>query len=194
MELIPLIFIKNRKIYLEKNSDFISLKDFLQLTNEKKRLYILDLDGIEKDKPNLCTFQRLSSYYDLWVDFGPRDLGDFVDATMTGVTDLTIRKKLCPQLNITDIKELIENKIYSNIDFSEEISFENLDGIVNFNSRDDLENNYKYGGYLKIAGQNNKIYTYEKELKNSSYWKSINVEGFLVDFNKIKEFSNAFRK
>ena len=194
MELIPLIFIKNRKIYLEKDSEHIPIEKFLQLKNENKRLYILDLDGIEKDKPNLCSYQKLSGFYDLWVDFGPRDLGDFVDATMTGVTDLTIRKKLCPQLNITDIKELIENKIYSNIDFSEDISFENLDGIVNFNSRDELENNYKYGGYLKIAGQNKKIYTYEKELKNRSYWKSINVEGFLVDFNKIKEFRNAFRK
>lgn len=194
MEVIPLIYIKNRNIYLEKDGSFISLKDFLQVAKENKRIYILDLDGIEKDKPNLCTFQKLSSFFELWVDFGPRDLGDFVDATMTGVTDLTLRKKLCPQLNITDIKELIENKIYSNFDFSEEISYENLDGIVNFNSREEIESNYKYGSYLKNIGQNKIIYTYESELKNHAYWNNINLEGFLVNFNKIKEFNDAFRK
>jgi hypothetical protein len=194
MELIPLIFIKNRKIYLEKNSEYVSLEGFLELKNENKRLYILDLDGIDKDKPNLCTFQRLSSFYDLWVDFGPRNIGDFVDATMTGVTDLTLRKKLCPQVTIADIKDLIENKIYSNIDFLEETYYENLDGLVNFNSKEDLESNYGYVNYLKKAGKITKIYIYESELKNRSYWENIPPEGFLVDFNKIKEFKNAFRK
>ena len=194
MELIPLIHIKNRKIYLEKNSEHVSLEDFLELKNENKRVYILDLDGIEKNKPNLCTFQRLSSFYELWVDFGPRNLGDFVDATMTGATDLTLRKKLCFKVNIIDIKELIENKIYINVDFSEEPYYENLDGIVNFNSRDELESKYEFVSYLKKLGQNKKIYTYESDLANRSYWKNISVEGFLVDFNKIKEFKNAFRK
>ncbi|KYK27669.1 hypothetical protein AYK20_08045 [Thermoplasmatales archaeon SG8-52-1] len=194
MEIIPLIFIKNRKIYLEKDSEHIPIEKFLQLKNENRRAYILDLDGIEKDKPNLCSYQKLSGFYDLWVDFGPRNLGDFVDATMTGVTDLTIRGKLCPQLNITDIKELIENKIYSNIDFSEERPYEKLDGIVNFNSREYLESNYKYGSYLKKVGKDKKIYTYESELKNRSYWENIDLEGFIVDFNKIKEFKDAFRK
>lgn len=194
MEFIPLIYIKNRKIYLEKNGETISLKDFLQIPIENKRLYILDLDGIERDKPNLCTLQRLSSFYDIWVDFGPRDLGDFVDATMAGVIELTLRKKLCPHLNINDVKEIIENKIYRNIDFSEEIFFDNLDGLVNFNSREEIESDYKYGSYLKKVGKNKKIYSYESDLENKSYWANINIEGFLVDFKKIKEFKNAFRK
>lgn len=194
MEFIPLIYIKNRIIYLEKNGEIISLKDFLQLPIDNKRLYILDLDGIEKDKPNLCTFQRLSSFYDIWVDFGPRDLGDFVDATMTGAIELTLRKKLCPHLNVNDVKEIIENKIYRNIDFSEEIYFDNLDGLVNFNSREEIESDYKYGSYLKKVVKNKKIYTYESGLENKSYWANINMEGLLVDFKKIKEFKNAFRK
>jgi uncharacterized protein related to proFAR isomerase len=191
MDLIPLIHMKNRKIHLEKNGDPISLREFSQIVEENIKLYILDLDGIEKDKPNLCTYQRISSSHDLWVDFGPRDLGDVVDATMAGATDITLRKNLCPQLHITDIKEITENKIYANIDFTESISFENEDGLVNFNSREETERNYKYGSYLKRIGVNNKIYSYESELKNRSYWDHFNVKGLLVDLNKIKEFKNA---
>ena len=139
MDLLPLIYMKNRKIHLEKPSNSIPLKDFLKQAEAIKKLYILDLDGIEKDKPKLCTYQRLSSYVDLVVDFGPRNLGDVVDATMAGATDITLRKNLCPQLHIPDIKVITENKIYKNVDFAEELFFDDAEGVVNFNSRGEIE-------------------------------------------------------
>ena len=88
-----MIYIKSRKIRIGRNSDSMSLKDFLKLTEDKKKIYIFDMDGLEKDKPNLCTYQRLSSFVELWVDNGPRNIGDVVDSTMAGATDITLRKK-----------------------------------------------------------------------------------------------------
>ncbi len=191
MDLIPLIHMKNRKIHAEKTEISVPLKEFLKKVDEEKKIYILDLDGIEKDKPNLCTYQRLSDAYELWVDFGPRNIGDIVDATMAGATDITLRRNLCPQLNISDIRELSENKIYSNIDFAEELSYNDADGLVNFNTREELEANFKHSGLFKGTTLKRKIYSYESDPKNCSYWKRFGVEGLLVDINKLKEFNNG---
>ena len=149
------------------------------------------MDGIERDKPNLCTYQRLAGQIDFWVDSGPRDKGDIVDATMSGATDITLRKKLCPNLQVSEIKEISENKIYKKIDFTEEIPFNDIDGFVNFNTKEEIEGNFEYSGNLKKMSANNIIYSYESELKNLNYWKHFNVEGLLVDLNKVKEFNNA---
>ena len=191
MDLIPLIYMKKRKIHVEKTQSSITLKEFLKQVEGEKKIYIFDLDGIEKDKPNLCTYQRLSGSHELWVDNGPRNLGDIVDATMAGATDITLRKNLCPQLYVSKIKEITENKIYENIDFVEELSFGDADGLVNFNSREEIERNFKHSDFLKRRGLKNKIYSYETDLKNRTYWERFGVEGLLVDLNKLKEFKNA---
>lgn len=191
MEIVPLIYMKNRKIHLEKDGETISSQEFSNLVEDNSKIYILDLDGIEKDKPNLCAYQRFSSFYDLWVDFGPRDLGDIVDATMAGATEITLRKNLCPQLDIAEIKEITENKIYNNIDFKEDNTSEEADGLVNFNSREETESENKYSSSLKKLGMNNIIYSYESKLKNRTYWQYFGAEGLLVDLGKIKEFKNA---
>lgn len=192
MDLVPLIYMKNRKIHFEKTRSPITLKEFLKQVDEEKKIYILDLDGIEKDKPNLCTYQRLSGSHELWVDNGPRNLGDIVDATMAGATDITLRKNLCPQLYISDIKEITENKIYANIDFAEDLSFHDADGLVNFNSREKIEENFKYSDFLKRMILKSKTYSYESDLKNRSYWERFGIKGLLVDINKLKEFKNGF--
>jgi hypothetical protein len=192
MEIIPLIYVKNRKIHVEKTSSPVSLDGVLKQVDEEIKIYILDLDGIEEDKPNLCTYQRLSGSHELWVDNGPRDLGDIVDATMAGATDITLRKNLCPNLYISDIRGISENKIYANIDFAEDLSFYDADGLVNFNSRGKIEANFKYSDYFKRIGMKNKIYSYEIDSKNRLYWKRFGVEGLLVDISKIKEFKNEF--
>lgn len=191
MDLIPLIHMKNRKIHLEKTQSPVTMKEFLKKVEGETRIYIFDLDGIEKDKPNLCTYQRLSGSHELWVDFGPRNLGDVVDATMAGATDITLRKNLCPKLSVFEIKEITENKIYANIDFNEDLSIQDADGFVNFYSRQEIEASFKYGSLLKEMTPKSKIYSYETDLKNLPYWKYFGVVGLFVDLDKIKELKNA---
>ena len=192
MDLIPLIYMKKRKIHVEKTQSPVTHKEFLKQIEGEKKIYIFDLDGIEKDKPNLCTYQRLSGSYDLWVDFGPRTLGDVVDATMAGATDITLRRTLCPQLYISEIKGITENKIYENIDFAEGLSFGDADGVVNFNSREEIERNFKHSDFFKRMSLKNKVYSYETDLENLTYWERFDVEGLIVDLNKLKGLKNGF--
>jgi hypothetical protein len=194
MELIPLIHIKNSKLYLEKTQSSVTLEEFLKQVDEEMKIYILDLDGIENDKPNLHVYQKLSSSNDLWVDNGPRNLGDIVDTTMAGATSITLRRNFCPQLNISDIKEISENKVYENFDLDNDFPFYDSDGFVNFNSREKIETNIEYNEIFKKMISTNKIYSYEIDIKNRFYWEHLGVEGLLIDTNKLKEFMNALRK
>ena len=195
MDLIPLIYMENRKIYLEKETtDALSAEDFLKQVEEGKQIYVLDLDGIKKDKPNLCNYQKLSSSYNLWIDNGPRDLGDVVDAFMAGATDITLRKNLGKIIEINDIREITENKIYVNIDFVkqplsavEELYYHAADGLVTFNSKDKIEADLKYADLLKTMKSKNRIYSYETTLLNQKYWEAKGVEGILIDLNQLKE-------
>jgi len=190
MDLIPLIYIKRRKIRIGQKSDPISIKDFLKLTEDKKKIYIFDRDGLEKDKPNLCTYQRLSSFVDLWVDNGPRNLGDVVDSTMAGATDITLRKKLSPKLYISDIREITENKIYEYDELDNTNLVFDFDGIVIFNKKEDIESDFKLKEFFKNIIQKTKVYLYEPDLKNQIFWRKLGVHGLLVDLEKIKEFKN----
>lgn len=191
MKIIPLIYMKNRKIHIGEAQNPVTLKEFLKQVENEDKIYILDLDGIEKDEPNLCTYQRLPDSYELWVDFGPRNLGDIMDATMAGATDITLRKKLCPQLQISEIKEITENNIYETVDIAESFSMYDVDGLINFNSREKIEADFKFEAILKQKLPKSKIYSYESDLKNRPYWESFNISGLLVDIDKLKEFKDA---
>ena len=190
---------KKMKIYLEEGKNPIAFKEFLKKFEEERKIYILDWDGIEKDRPNLCTFQRLSPLYDLWVDFGPRNLGDVVDAFMTGATEITIRIRLCPQLAISDIRKISENKVYANIDFDNinlqninDLFFYDSDGLVNLNSKAKIDQDMRYREYLNGLKMKNKLYSYDSNLENRSYWERFGAEGLLVDLNKFEDFKNDF--
>jgi len=196
MEIIPLIKLKKRKILDYQKS---SLKEALKEIHENEKIYILDLDGIEKDKPNLCTFQRLSGSYDLWVDFGPKNIGDIVDAVMAGTTAITLREYLGSKIEISDIKDITENKIFTNIDFEYQSKYDFRDahiqlsdGLVTFNTRELIESSFKNSDFFKTISMKKNIYIYDSELKNSAYWKRFGIKGLLVDFDKIKEFKHGF--
>ena len=195
MEIIPFITLKNRKII----NSTISLDKLSQYTKEEEKLYILDLDGIEKDKPNLCTFQKISSNYQLWIDCGPRTLGDVVDIFMTGAESVTLRKTLFSSLNISDIREISENKVYLKIDFQDYKKYniynsflKEYDGFVNFNNKEEIEQDFKFEEFLNKIHMQNKIYFYEKEIKNRNFWEKIGATGLMVDIDKLKEFKNGF--
>jgi hypothetical protein len=195
MEIIPLIKLKKRKI-MDYPKSF--LKEFTNEIDENEKIYILDFDGIDRDKPNLCTVQRIASSYDLWIDFSPKNIGDVVDAVMAGANAITLRKPPWPNIEISDIKDITDNSIFTNIDFDykgknsfKDMNKDQLDGFVNFYSRKEIESSFQNSEYFKTISKNKNIFTYETNLKNISYWKGFGVKGILVDFDKYKEFKNG---
>ena len=192
MEIIPLITLKKRSALGYPKS---FLKDIIKEIKEDEKIYFLDLDGIEKDKPNFCTYQRISSSCDMWVDFGPKDLGDVVDAVMAGANAITLRKSHWINIELSDIRDITENKIFTNIDFNNKDKYnfvdtdkQKLDGLVNFYSREEIESSFQNCDYFKTTVKKKPTFTYESNLKNITYWKGFGIKGLIVDFDKLEEF------
>ena len=185
MQIIPLIEINHKKI---QNSEL------LEKLNEDDLLYVIDLDGIEKDESNLDIYQKLSKKYQLWIDAAPRKLGDIVDIFMAGATNITLRKTFYPQVNLESIRKVTENKIYENIEIYDQtvlyddFFFEHVDGLINFYSREELEQDFKKYDVIKNFSTKNKIHIFENNKQNIDYWHKFNPEGFLVDISKYWEF------
>jgi len=198
MEIIPLITLKRRTI-LDTNQKTSETKEIKQLPEDEK-IYILDLDGIEKDKPNLCLFQNISNKYNLWIDSQPVDLGDTVDSFMAGASSITIRKNLLHKISFEEIRDITENKIFLEINLKdfEELKekkhiLEKADGFVIFNDKDLIECNLKYDNFLKEISHIKNTYIYEKNPSNIKYWQNKGIYGLLVDIEKIKEFKNKWQ-
>jgi len=192
MEIVPLIYLKKRKIVTDKG-ELPSFNEMREHVDKDKEIYVLDIDGIEKDKPNLCLYPKISEFYKIWVDAGPRVLGDVIDIVMAGATSITVRKKVWPNLDVSSIKEITESGIYADVDAANQKmpSIESallhwVDGLVIFNKKDQIENNFKYGSFLKELCAKYKMYAYEPNPKNFSYWETLGVAGLLVDINKIE--------
>ena len=155
MNIIPLLKMKNRKTLDEKSS---LADDVLKEFDEEQMIYILDFDGIDKNKPNLCTFQKVSKNHSIWADTGPRNLGDVVDVFMAGATAITIRESLFTKLNIPSIREITENNIYINIDFNNPKEPQDIDGLTIFKEKEEIELNINHINLVKNLALKNKIY------------------------------------
>jgi uncharacterized protein related to proFAR isomerase len=193
MNIIPLVHINKRKIV---NSDFNNLENIKDLLSgyEDDFIYILDHDGINKNRPNLCLFQKLSKKYNLWVDTGPRVIGDIVDSVIAGASKITVRENLINKRDTSIINEFIENEIYININLNfssilDEYKIQsNVNGFVLLNNDVDHRYNFKSESYLKNIVKNNKTYYYLSKKENFHYIKNYDFEGYLIDVDKIKEY------
>ena len=198
MEIIPLITLEKRRI-LDTNQKTTETKEIDQI-NEDEKIYILDKDGIDKDKPNLCLLQKTSNVYSLWIDSRPIELGDVVDSFIAGASASTIRKNLWQKLDLEKIREITENEIFLQIDLQDdEINknlhvFEKADGFVIFNDRSLIESDSKYTNILRKISEINKTYVYESNSENIFYWQNKGITGLLVDMKKAEEFKNKWNR
>ena len=186
MEIIPVLTL-DKRIDTKEQSE---LADRLEGIESDKTVYILDLHGINKDKPNLCVYQKLSRDFDLWIDSGPRNLGDVVDNFLAGASAVTLRDNTWKNINIPGIREVSENKIYLDLNSKiiDGLNYYDIDGLVNFKQRNDVEKDADFSYSLKKISVKNNIFSYETDIKNLTYWKALGINKLLVDFDKLEEF------
>ena len=194
MDIIPLIYIKNRKLRGAIEGKMLFINELPEQSDVGK-LYVKDSDGIEKDEPNLDIYQKLSEKHDLWVDAGPRMFGDVVDIIMAGATSITLRKNLFPTEEISNIKEVTETAIYINTDLKDEkqdmasaISH-SVDGLVISCDGKQIEDDFKISELFRTMCNKYKVYVAELDEKNISYWTNIGVAGVLLDLETMKKVS-----
>ena len=190
-----MIHLKKRKIMIEGEEYRPTSNEILEQFDKDVNIYVLDSDGIEKNKPNLCLYQNLSKSHILWVDTGPRVLGDIVDVIMAGAINITVRNNLWREVDVSSIKEITENKIYTSADLksqgdlnTEIFPLYDVDGLVIFGGKNRVEKDFKHWGFIKNSCIKHEVYAYERDPKNIKYWRNLGVTGVLVEINRIKEF------
>ena len=189
MEIIPLIHIKKHRILSS-----LPLEELREIQFGGEKTYILDDDGILKDKPNVSAYQQMSRYHEIWVDAGPRNPGDLVDIIIAGGNITTIRIDRWPNFNIEEIRELTDTPIYMMIDPNERDRYgikkliSLVDGLVVFTTFEGIRQNFVLEGILRELSKENKVYAYEYKPEYIRSWESIGIEGLLVNIDHLKEF------
>jgi hypothetical protein len=196
MDIVPLIRFRNRNILGKEDSKY-KIDEFLKNEELPKKIYLLDYDGIEKNKPNLCTYQKLSKTIDLWVDAGPNDIGDVVDAVMAGATDITLRKQLWPNINLEKIREITEINLYLELCLKKQDKYNTkyflLGGIEGLVVLDNVKEKNTSTELIKNLAQKHKIYIYETDQRNIDHWEALGVYGLLVNLDDLGAFKKHDR-
>jgi hypothetical protein len=108
MQEILLIHMRRGKIVLDLSSkDIRDILDRLQ----GSIIYVFDEDGIKRNHPNVSLYQRLTNIAELWVDAGPRTVGDIVDDVFSGAQRIVIRPDLWVELDLHTVVDLTENEL-----------------------------------------------------------------------------------
>jgi phosphoribosylformimino-5-aminoimidazole carboxamide ribonucleotide (ProFAR) isomerase len=72
----------------------LSIADFVKMyLADYKTICIIDIDGIEKDRPQLGHISTVSRDKNIWYDPGVRDVGDMADAFMAGANRVIVGTK-----------------------------------------------------------------------------------------------------
>jgi len=192
MKIIPIVKIKKRKIVKLNNKNFENI-DTLLNNYKDEYIYILDYDGILKNKPNLCMFQKLSKNHDLWVDTGPRVMGDIVDSVIAGASTITIRKELITLNETLNINEILENDIYINLNIKNlNKSNDNFKIKLNFLfplTSQVYDENFIHDPNIYLNSiKNKKAFVYLSSKEDIQKIKKTDFKGYLIDIENIEEF------
>jgi hypothetical protein len=192
MELIPLIYLKKRQILPSLQKSPLTPQELIEQIENDQPLYCYDLDGIEDNKPNLCTYQRLANHLNLWIDTGPRDLGDVVDIVFAGANTITIRPHLWTRFQLQSIREITENQLFLNYPPLHQrqdpnFSYQDADGIILPPTTEDSRD-FKNRTHIKNLSAHTKIYVMLSDYEQLSSWENLDVTGFLVELTNLQEF------
>ncbi|HWR27872.1 MAG TPA: hypothetical protein VN377_05500 [Candidatus Thermoplasmatota archaeon] len=184
MNIVPLVSIKNTKLFDGKEGNSLLPVDVSKRVEKDSLLYVLDLDGIERNNPNLELYQRLAEHNVLWIDNGPRRIDDVMDTIMAGATNITLREESWPTLDMPAVQDLTDDEIY-------------LDKTKQYQEQKILQQNYSgeigtvlfneevlYGVFSKERTANQKIYLYTGSLDKIQLWTEQGISGIIIDLNK----------
>jgi len=123
MRLIPAVSIKNGKVAIVENGQYRYIEDPIATIQqlESPEVFILDINGIETNTPDLNLITKMSNYKDVWVDAGPQTVGGAMDILISGVARVVIGSKSIRKLEfLEEAVDLSDNVIFS-LDYDDAI-------------------------------------------------------------------------
>jgi hypothetical protein len=185
MEYIPVLYLD--KDFDKNQSNAYKLRDLMKKEGFSD-LYVIDVQGVKKNKPQYTFYQRFSSLYNLWVDTGPRNIGDVVDDIFSGAKHIIIRTNIWKGGSLKSIREFSDQELLIAFEL-QDISklFESMyflndaDGVVLFITKNSLLD-FKMESKLNQMIKNNNFYIFD-DLVNERRWSSKKIKGFLKEIH-----------
>ncbi|MEA2054415.1 MAG: hypothetical protein U9O96_04780 [Candidatus Thermoplasmatota archaeon] len=110
MEKIPLVYIERGKI-AEGRKRFNAVEKLRELKKEYKEVYVIDMDGIKKNKSNLDVYKKVSQKPFLWIDSLPRYLEDVMDLIIVGAKRITVGD-IIDDDGLSKIRDMCDGEIF----------------------------------------------------------------------------------
>jgi len=191
MDCIPLVSIQRGVLLDGLEGNELSIDKLFARVDKDSMLYVLDRDGIERNRPNLDLYQQLTEHCVLWVDGGPRSLDDVMDIIISGATNLTLRPDRWPDADIEGIFELTDDEVYYAVTPEQTTQSPYLPksttgvGVIVFPDEHQIEHDFTAASYLKELGMKYKLYLYVGDVKSPSDWWEQGLTGLVVDARTI---------
>ena len=120
------VVIKKRNIYdhlEDDDGDPIPPKEFVEelVKRHGQIVYIMDIDGIERNRPQYDVLKALSKVAEIWVDAGSRSGEALIDIFTTGAEKTVISTKVMEGLGDIDAAAEISDKLMLCIDYNRRI-------------------------------------------------------------------------
>ncbi len=98
MEKMLALSVKDGKAVVIENEDYLPVGDPVEIMRRLKKegyenFYILDIEGIERNRMQINLIERLADEFHIWVDAGFRDVGGAEDALILGAEIAVIGTK-----------------------------------------------------------------------------------------------------
>jgi uncharacterized protein related to proFAR isomerase len=148
MKLIPAISVNRGRVVVVENGQYKPLvnndglyRNPVKMVTESAfssdEVFILDIDGIESNKPDMDMVKKLAKHKEIWLDSGANNTGNIMDLFVSGASRVVIGTKSIGSLEVlSEAIRLSENIIFS-IDYDKGVvsrlkdqKYRNLDVLI----------------------------------------------------------------
>lgn len=193
MDVIPILHLKQP--VLMKGNELTSIREKMD-AHSLSSLYIIDEMGIHRNHPQVDFYQKISKIYEIWVDAGPRDVGDIVDIVFAGAKNIVLRPSTWVEPDVRTIRDITEHQLFCHYDIdlsqrervdSRQIPIYDFDGKVVFVHGNWDKRRFSTEEAIKRLGQEVHSFIYAPRLKDKMFWKSFGFGGMFVNLDYFDE-------
>ncbi len=119
MEVMPAVSIKRKKVVIIEGDEYVPVGEPVDILrnlekNGYERFYIMDIEGIEKNKMQIPIIDRLASEFTIWLDGGFRKVGEIEDALVLGAEMAVVSSKSIRSMEeVRKATEISDNIVFS---------------------------------------------------------------------------------
>ena len=119
MQKIPALSIRGRKVVITEEDGYVPVGEPVEILRDLERrgferFYIMDIEGIERNRMQMDVIERLASEFNIWVEGGFRDVGGAEDALVLGAEMAVMASKSIKSMEeVRKAVELSDNIVFS---------------------------------------------------------------------------------